>query len=169
MNVSLISIEEEFIHQWGVLGSSWGINKTMAQIHALLLIKKDALTTDDIMEQLTISRGNAHYNIKQLLDWSLIRKVIKKGQRKELFLAEKDPWKIFCIITNQRKRRELEPLVAILDQCTNDLKKLKSKDAVQLQTQLKELTKFVNTGVSVMDKLAKSNQSVLMKLIMKIL
>ena len=169
MTNNINDVEDNFIAQWGTLGSSWGINKTMAQIHALLLIKPDPLTTDQIMDELSISRGNAHTNIKQLIDWGLLMKVIKKGERKELFIAEKDPWKMFCTITQQRKRREMEPLLNVLKNCTEDLNNISSNEAKRLHKQLNELTTFVNTGVSVMDKVSNSKQTVLTTLILKLL
>ena len=100
-----LAARDEFIAQWGALGSAWGINRTMAQIHALLMISPQPLSTDDIMEDLQISRGNAHTNLRELTGWGLIRSVIRKGERKEYFEAEKDVWKIFCIVTRERKRR----------------------------------------------------------------
>ncbi len=169
MTKTILDVQDEFINQWGIIGTSWGINRTMAQIHGLLLVSQEPLTTDQVMESLTISRGNAHTNIKNLLGWGLVKKVIKKGVRKELFQAEKDPWKMFCTIAKERKRREMEPLLTVLEDCTHELKAIKSKEAKVLHGQLKEMTQFVGTGVSVMDKISKAEQNVLMKLIMKLL
>lgn len=106
----------QFINSWGLLGSQWGINRTMAQIHALLLVSPDAVSTDDVMNALQISRGNAHQNLKDLVDWDLIRKTIVAGDRKEYYLAEKDIWKVVTAIMYQRKKRELDPMVRLLDQ-----------------------------------------------------
>jgi DNA-binding transcriptional regulator GbsR (MarR family) len=104
---ALNAARDEFVAQWGAMGSSWGINRTMAQIHALLIITTPPLSTDDIMEELKISRGNAHMNLRELVGWGLVRSVIRKGERKEYFEAEKDVWKMFCIIVRERKRREI--------------------------------------------------------------
>ena len=82
--------KEKFIQAWGTLGSSWGINRTMAQVHALLLIAPESLCAEDIMEELNISRGNANMNIRALMDWGLVSKELKSGERKEFFSAEKD-------------------------------------------------------------------------------
>lgn len=107
--------KEQFIQEWGKLGSSWGINKTMGQIHALLLISPDPLCACDLRAQLDISSGNANTNIRSLVDWGLVNKVEKQGERKDFFEAEKDMWKIFtCIIVN-RKKRELDPMIELLD------------------------------------------------------
>ena len=103
--------KQEFIQLWGSLGSSWGINKAMAQIHALLLAVENPMTTDEIMEELTVSRSNANLNIRALLDWGLIYKKHIPGDRKEYFTAEKDIWKVATRITQERRRREVDPVV----------------------------------------------------------
>src|SRR3954470_6775305 len=106
----------KFIEAWGKLGSEWGINRTMAQVHALLLISPDALSAEEIMEELNISRGNVNMNVRELMDWGLIEKIHKSGERKEYFWAEKDIWKITKQVAKERKRRELEPVLKILEQ-----------------------------------------------------
>jgi len=88
----------------------------MAQIHALLLITPDPLTQDDIMEQLNISRGNTNMNIRELINWGLVERVLMTGERKEYFSAEKDIWKVVKQIVKERKKRELEPMLKLLDQ-----------------------------------------------------
>jgi len=105
----------EFIQSWGILGSQWGINRTMAQVHALLLVSATSLSTDEIMEELSISRGNANMNIRELIDWELVQKVIVPGDRKEYFNAEKDIWKVATRIMYQRKKRELDPMIKTLE------------------------------------------------------
>ena len=91
----LSEVREEFVAQWGVMGTQWGINRTMAQIHALLMTGADPMSTDEVMEMLSISRGNAHSNLKELVNWGLLRIVTRKGDRKEYFEAEKDVWEMF--------------------------------------------------------------------------
>src|SRR6266481_5615409 len=98
---TLRGARDEFVTQWGAIGSAWGINRTMAQIHALLITAPAALSTDEIMEELKISRGNAHSNLRDLVSWGLVRSVVRKGERKEFFEAEKDVWKMFCIIIRE--------------------------------------------------------------------
>jgi len=106
--------KEKFIDSWGKMGINWGINKTMGQIHALFLISLKPLCADDIMETLEISRGNAHMNIKSLLEWELLRKIDVKGERKEFFEADKNMWSAFTKIIRERKKKELEPMLDIL-------------------------------------------------------
>ncbi|HHS96076.1 MAG TPA: ArsR family transcriptional regulator [Phaeodactylibacter sp.] len=108
--------KEKFVQAWGTLGSQWGISRTMAQVHALLLISKDPLCADEIMTELKISRGNASMNIRALIDWGLVYKELKQGQRKEFFVAEKDMWEVVKKIIIQRKRKELEPMMKVLDE-----------------------------------------------------
>lgn len=100
----------EFVQLWGNFGTQWGINRTMAQVHALLLTNKEYMCTDDIMEELSISRGGANTNLRELMNWNLIYKVSKPGDRREFFVAEKDMWEVAKRITRERKRREIEPL-----------------------------------------------------------
>jgi DNA-binding transcriptional regulator GbsR (MarR family) len=111
--------KDKFIQSWGALGSNWGVNRTMAQIHALLLIAPEALSADDIMEQLKISRGNANMNIRALIDWGLVYKELIAGQRKEFFVAEKDIWDVVRKISAQRKKKELDPVLKTLEQLSS--------------------------------------------------
>lgn len=109
--------KKKFIQNWGQLGVNWGICRTMAQIHALLLVSHRPMCTDEIMEQLQISRGNVNMNINSLIEWGLLRKAPKQsGDRKEYFEAEKDFSTIFKQIVKHRKRKELEPLLALADE-----------------------------------------------------
>lgn len=101
---------DQFILLWGEMASAWGINKTMAQIHALLYAQEDALDTDSIMQQLNISRGNANMNLHNLLQWQLIHKVHFKGERKDFYTADKDVWSIVSTIARERQQREVEPI-----------------------------------------------------------
>ena len=106
--------KQKFIEAWGKLGSEWGINRTMAQVHALLLISPDALTTEEVMEQLSISRGNANMTLRDLINWGLIEKQHRPGERKEYFFAEKDVWIITRQVAQERKKRELDPVLKVL-------------------------------------------------------
>ena len=109
--------EEQFVLLWGEMASAWGINKTMAQIHALLYARTEALDTDTIMNQLGISRGNANMNLRNLLQWQLVHKVHFKGQRKDYYTAEKDVWAIVSTLIGERQQREIAPIRENLEQC----------------------------------------------------
>ena len=108
--------KEKFIQAWGTLGSSWGINRTMAQVHALLLISPESLSTEEVMQELNVSRGNANMNLRALIDWGLISKELRPGERKEYFVAEKDMWKVAKQVIRERRKRELEPMLRILEE-----------------------------------------------------
>ena len=110
--------KDKFVQAWGTLGSHWGINRTMAQVHALLLVTPRCLSADEIMDNLKISRGNANMNVRALIDWGLVYKELKPGERKEFFNAEKDMWEVLKCIIAQRKKKELEPLIKVLDEIT---------------------------------------------------
>ncbi len=101
---------EQFILLWGEMASAWGINKTMAQIHALLYAEEEPLDTDVIMQHLNISRGNANMNLRNLLQWQLVHKVHFKGERKDFYTADKDVWSIVSTIASERQQREVEPI-----------------------------------------------------------
>ena len=116
--MELPEAKQKFIEAWGKLGSEWGVNRTMAQVHALLLISPDALTTEDIMESLSISRGNANMTLRELMSWGLVEKQLKAGERKEYFFADKDTWNIARQVAKERRKRELDPIIKILDELT---------------------------------------------------
>jgi DNA-binding transcriptional regulator GbsR (MarR family) len=120
--------KEKFLQAWGTLGSSWGINRTMAQVHALLLISPDPLSAEEIMDELNISRGNANMNIRALIDWGLVSKELRPGERKEFFTAEKDIWKVAMQVIKERRRRELEPVLKMLEEVSDIEGDKKDKD-----------------------------------------
>ncbi|MFZ9718321.1 MAG: GbsR/MarR family transcriptional regulator [Chitinophagaceae bacterium] len=114
--MKLAEAKMQFISSWGAFATHWGINRTMAQVHALLLVSANPLTQDDVMQQLNISRGNVNMNIRELIDWGLVERVTIPGSRKELFVAEKDIWKVTTIIARERKKRELDPMMKLMEQ-----------------------------------------------------
>src|SRR5882724_2682671 len=155
----LAAARDEFVMQWGAIGNAWGINRTMAQIHALLIVTPRALTTDEVMAELQISRGNAHTNLRELVGWGLVRSVVRKGERKEYFEAEKDVWKMFCIIVRERKRREIRPAINVLKGVIDRSSSLRSAEARALSAQTKALCEFIQMADGVLNKIARSEQS----------
>ena len=107
--------KRQFIEAWGKLGINWGTNKTMGQVHALLMMTPNPICSDEIMEQLEVSRGNVCTNTRTLIDWGLVHKKFKKGERKEYFTAEKDVVRIFKAVISQRKKKELDPMLKVLE------------------------------------------------------
>lgn len=168
LDTQLQEAREEFIGQWGALGTAWGINRTMAQIHALLLVANEPLSTDDVMEDLKISRGNANTNLRDLVGWGLVHSVLLKGERKEYFEAEKDVWKIFCIIARERKRREIEPAAQVLKSCAERTSKLKGSEAQAFHKQMEALGEFVSLSSQVLDKVSASEESQVVPNILKL-
>ena len=113
----LCTAQDLFIRRWGEMGQTWGINRTMAEIHALLYITAQPLCTDDVMERLHISRGNASMSLRALCDWGIIRRLHRLGERREFFESLSDVWEIFSIIAAERKRREMDPVLETIKQC----------------------------------------------------
>jgi DNA-binding transcriptional regulator GbsR (MarR family) len=112
---------DRFILFWGEMASNWGINRTMAQIHALLYASAEPLDTDTIMERLGVSRGNANMNLRSLLNWDLVRKVNMPGSRKDYYVAESDVWQIMSRIIEERRQREIVPVMDQLKDCRSML------------------------------------------------
>lgn len=153
--MKLTEARQQFISSWGAFGTHWGINRTMAQIHALLLVSPDPLTQDDIMEDLNISRGNTNMNIRELINWGLVERVILPGERKEFFTAEKDIWKVVKQIVKERKKRELEPMMQLLDKLEDvegDKKDKKVKTFVDTVSSIKRLGLQADKTLDVMIK-----------------
>lgn len=148
--------KEKFIQAWGSLGTAWGINRTMAQIHALLLVSTEPISTEEIMEELKVSRGNVNMNVRALMDWGLVGKEHKIGERKEYFLADKDIWAIARQITRERRKREIEPLFRVLE----DLKEVKGKEeeTKEFQKTIKDIDDFAGKVDGIFDKFIKSDE-----------
>ncbi len=109
---TLAEAQDRFIAVWGQMGGAWGITRTMAEVHALLYVTGEPLCTDDVMDRLQISRGNASTSLRALLDWGVVSRTHKRGDRKEYFAAEQDVWTMFRAIVRERIKREVDPLLA---------------------------------------------------------
>jgi DNA-binding transcriptional regulator GbsR (MarR family) len=121
VQVQLREAQDTFIRRWGEMGQTWGINRTMAEIHALLYIVGQPLCTDDVMERLHISRGNASLSLRGLCDWGIVRRQHRRGERREYFESLSDVWEMFSIIAAERKRREMDPVLETIKQCQHVL------------------------------------------------
>lgn len=153
--MELPEAKQRFIEAWGKLGSEWGINRTMAQVHALLLISPEALTTEEIMESLSISRGNANMTVRDLINWGLVEKQHKPGERKEYFFADKDVWNIARQVAKERRKRELDPVIKILDELSKvqgDAKDPAFKTFNKSVTDINKLAKNVDKTLETMIK-----------------
>ncbi len=152
-------VKKQFIAHWGVLASQWGINRTMAQVHALLLIAEKPLSTDDIMERLSISRGNVNMNVRELIDWQLVHKDIIAGDRKEYFSAEKDIWKVAMHIMRERKKRELDPMVRVLDELSEVEGDKRSSEVKAFTDTVNNIRKFSVQVEKMMDVMIKAEEN----------
>lgn len=118
---TLDRIEEDFVSLWRNMSSLWGISPTMAEIHGLLYITGAALSMDEIMSRLTISRGNVSMNLSKLVEWGLVRRVHKRGDRRDYYESLSDVWEMFTLVAAQRKRREIDPILNTLQDCRDRL------------------------------------------------
>jgi DNA-binding transcriptional regulator GbsR (MarR family) len=166
--MKLEEARQQFIETWGTLGTNWGINRSMAQIHALLLVSTDLLSTDDIMETLQISRGNANMNVRALIDWGLIERRTVRGERVEFFAAEKDIWKVAIRILKERRKRELDPLKGYL----GNLKAIDDKqehpaEYAEFARLLQDLEDFIDTADRITNKISNADKNWFFSSLMK--
>ena len=119
-------VEQRFVDLWGDMSSWWGVSRTMAEIHGLLFITSTPHSAEDIQSSLGISRGNVSMNIRTLVEWGLVRRVRKRGDRRDYYESLTDVWEMFTVLASQRKRREIDPIVKTLKQCRSDLANLES-------------------------------------------
>jgi DNA-binding transcriptional regulator GbsR (MarR family) len=133
----------EFVQTWGSIGSSWGIPRSMAQIHALLLASNEALSTEDVMETIQLSRGNVNTNLRELINWRLVNKQTKIGERKEFFSAQTDIMTVAQNIVEERKRRELNPVQELLIRLKNEDLEGNEAEVVHFRKLMEELDDFI--------------------------
>jgi DNA-binding transcriptional regulator GbsR (MarR family) len=165
----LNKIKEKFILHWGEQGSLWGINRTMAQVHALLFVSAEPLSANQIMEELQISRGNVSMALRELMAWGLVSRVHIKGERREFYTTEKDVWIMFRIIARERKRREVDPTIEVLRESVNRLNQMPDAEGKYEREQIKNLLDFFETGVEVYKDLETQSPTSILKLMGKAL
>ena len=157
----------KFIQEWGVLGSSWGINRAMAQIHACLLLSPDSKTTDEVMDELKISRGNANMNMRALIDWGLVFKEFKPGERKEYFYAEKDLWTVMKQIAKERRKREIIPIRDVLAEVsTAELGE--SAEGKEFKKVTKDIDSIISKFDGLIEMASKSDKNWFLKILSKL-
>lgn len=166
--MKLEQAKDQFIQLWGALGSSWGINRTMAQIHAMLLISEDAQSMDDLMAGLEISRGNVNMNVRELMNWNLIYKELKPGDRREYFRAEKDIWEVAKRIARERKRREIQPLQSALNQLLQLDDKRPAENRAFTQT-IQQISRVVDKLDHAVDTMIRADEHQVLGVLMKLL
>ncbi|WP_300596993.1 ArsR family transcriptional regulator [Niabella sp.] len=167
--MSLETSKQKFIDTWGALGTEWGINKSVAQVQALLLVSDNPLSTDEIMETLTISRGNANMSLRQLLDYGIIYKKVIAGDRKEYFVAEKDIWKWALKIALMRKQKEIDPVLNVLTELEAETKKDKTAEGKALHQTIHDIQAFTGQLSTLVERVAGSNRGELLLKLLKII
>ena len=155
-----------FIRRWGEMAANWGISRTMAEIHALLYLTFEPLCTDDVMEKLSVSRGSASTNLRELVNWGLVHRVHQRGDRKEYFKAEQDVWAMFDTIVRERRRREVQPIVETIERCQSMIDEEKGglrgqarKDADAYRKRFTDILEFCNTMNSLFNLISKAGKS----------
>lgn len=162
---TLEQIKEKFILHWGEMGSLWGINRTMAQIHALLFLSPEPLSANDIMKELQISRGNASMALRELIAWGIVTRLHVKGERREYYTTEKDVWTMFRIIARERKKREVDPTINLLRESVSRLEDMPPSVGEYEREQISSLLLFFETGAEVYKDLEAQNPSSIVKLL----
>ena len=160
--------KNKFVQTWGALGSQWGINKTMAQIHALLMVCNDAISMEDIMEELQISRGNASMNLRALMDWGIVYKEYKAGERREFFTAEKDLDELAVKIARERSKREIKPALKVLKEVSS-IERDDSDKSNHFIDQTTKLYDFVLKADNMLEKATELKDNWLGRLVIKIM
>lgn len=158
--------KNKFVQTWGALGSQWGINKTMAQIHALLMVSNDPVSMEDIMEELQISRGNASMNLRALMDWGIVYKEFKAGERREFFTAEKDLDELAVKISRERSKREIKPALKVLKEVSS-IDASSSDEEKHFVEQTTKLYDFVLKADNVLDKITEYKDNWLAQILIK--
>jgi DNA-binding transcriptional regulator GbsR (MarR family) len=158
--------QQKFVHTWGTLGTNWGINKTMAQLHALLMISEKPLCTDEMMHMLTISRGNTNMNVRALVEWGLVSKEMISGDRKDFYSAKKDIWVVARQIAKQRRKRELEPVIAALVGLKKETEN--NQENKELLTRVNDIEDFAIKVDNMLEKFEKSDENWFYKVLLKL-
>ena len=145
----LSHVQQQYILHWGEMGTRWGINRTVAQIHALLYLSPKPLAADEIAETLTVARSNVSTSIRELEGWGLVRAAPMLGERREHYECIKDVWEMFRLIVEQRKRREVDPTIQLLRQC---LIQLETGGEAYTRERLQAMAEFFETGLAAYDE-----------------
>lgn len=125
----LTAATEKFVSSWGEMGAKWGVNRTVAEVHAIFYLSPEPLNAEDIAATLSFSRSNVSTSLRELESWGLIRPLHLRGDRKQYYEAVKDPWEMFRIILDERKHREIDPTVAVLRSCLEEVTRTSPEDS----------------------------------------
>ncbi len=148
---SLSPVAEKFILHWGEMGTRWGVNRTVAQVHALLFLSLRPLPAEEIARTLSVARSNVSTSLRELLGWRIVRSVSVLGDRRQHFQTMQDLWEMFRVILEERKRREIDPTIAVVRECVAEAKKSGPADAYS-RVRLNELLNFIVTLSGLFDE-----------------
>lgn len=160
--MKLSPVQQKFVLHWGEMGTRWGINRTVAQIHALLYITPEPLNAEEIAETLGVARSNVSNSLRELQSWRIVKLVHVLGDKRDHFESMRNVWEMFRIVLDERKRREIDPTIAILEECIADAGKEKDTDK-NTEERLRELHRFFQTTTSWYTQVAKLPTPALVK------
>jgi DNA-binding transcriptional regulator GbsR (MarR family) len=161
--VKLTSVQQKFILHWGEMGTKWGINRTVAQIHAFLYIWPEPLNAEQITKTLSVARSNVSTSIKELQGWGLVKNIHVLGDRRDHFETLEDVWEMFRIVMDERKRREVDPTLVLLRDCLAEQKKSGKRDR-HTEGRLEALQEFFESTSSCYERMRKVSTATLRKL-----
>ena len=150
--MSITLVEQKFILHWGEMGTRWGINRTVAQVHALLFVSPKPLHAEEIANTLAVARSNVSTSLRELQGWSIVRVVHVLGDRRDHFESVKDVWEIFRIVAEERKRREIDPTLRVLRECVVELKKT-GGGSLYTRERLEEMLEFLTATTGLFEEL----------------
>ncbi len=145
-------VEQTFILHWGEMGTRWGINRTVAQVHALLFVSPNPLHAEEIASTLAVARSNVSTSLRELQGWGIVRVVHVLGDRRDHFESVKDVWEIFRIVAEERKRREIDPTLRVIEACVGQLKKTGAGRSYTRE-RLEEMLEFLTTASALFEEL----------------
>jgi DNA-binding transcriptional regulator GbsR (MarR family) len=160
--ITLTPVQQKFILHWGKMGSQWGINRTVAQIHALLYLSPKPLNAEEIAEVLSVARSNVSTSLWELQTWGIVTVVPVLGDRRDHFETMKDVWEMFRIVLEERKKREVDPTLALLRECAAEAEKSKPADK-ETHERLAALLNFFETTTSWYERMRKLPMTALIK------
>jgi len=159
---ALTAVEERFVLHWGEMGSVWGVSRTVAQIFALLYLSPHPLTAEEISETLSLARSTVSTGLRDLQSWDIIKTVQVLGDRRDHFEAIDDVWEVFRAILNGRKRREIDPTLAVLRQSVGELEG-SGEESAHVREKLEDMLGFFETVVKIYDQVAEMPTGVLLR------
>lgn len=152
MSRTLSKTEETFILHWGQMGTQWGINRTVAQVHALLYLSDKPLNAEEICEILNVARSNVSTSLKELVGWGIVKKTAILGDKRDHFESVKDVWELAKIISSERKKREIDPTIEVIHQCIRESEG-DEQTPESTRERLKNMAEFLETSVGAFDRL----------------